>query len=114
MVNLTVDPLNPKTIRVANSLFGPVSGWADMGSYPIGTTLIVTVAWDKANQQFVSAVYSKDDPSEGVRVVTPYFASDDTLPVWSQRSLNNSVQAANCTSEQAFADNRVVFRQRDD
>jgi hypothetical protein len=79
MVALVVDTNNPKTLSVSNWMSGSGLGVStDMGSYPIGTTLTVTLAWDKANHQFISTLKVKEDPSQVVRVAVPYYVSDTT------------------------------------
>jgi hypothetical protein len=78
---LRFDTNDPKTIHVVNWLSGRDLGVAtDMGSYPIGTTLTDTIAWDKANHQFVSVVKVKGETGEAMRVVVPYSVSDTTPP----------------------------------
>jgi hypothetical protein len=44
---LGIDTSDPKTIRIAN--WNSETGWTDVDSYPIGTTLTAIFAWDKAN-----------------------------------------------------------------
>lgn len=104
IVALVVDTNNTKQIGVSNYLGG--NGLAistDMGSYPIGTTLIATLTWDKANHQFTSAVKVKDDPSKGRSVVVPYSVPDPLPPTWPGKALSAWVYSANCTSAQTFA-----------
>lgn len=104
MVALIVDTQNPKTIGVSNWMAGGGLGVStDMGSYPIGTTLSVTLAWDTVKHQFTSSVKVKDDPAVGMSVVVPYNVPDTKSPAWNQRWLGASVNSANCTSAQTFA-----------
>jgi hypothetical protein len=110
IVALVVDPSNPKTIGVSNWMAGSGLGVStDMGSYPVGTTLTATITWDKANHQFISAVKVKDDPSQGMRVVVPYYVPDTNPPKWNQRWLGAAVYGTNCTSAQTFAQVEVFY-----
>jgi len=115
MVFFLVDTNNPKTITVINWMSGSGLGVStDMGSYPIGTTFTATIAWDKPNHQFISAVKVGEDPGQTVRVAVPYYVSDTNQAAYTQRSLNAALHTANCTSAQtfgqveAFYDNVIV------
>jgi hypothetical protein len=110
MVFFVVDTNNPKTISVTNWMSGSGLGVStDMGSYPVGTTFTATIAWDKANHQFISAVKVKEDPSQSVRVTVPYYVSDTKPATWTQRSLNAALDTPNCTSAQTFGQVEVFY-----
>ena len=104
-VFLYTDTNNPDTISVVNwfcSANGPCYG-IELATYPVGTPLTVTNAWDKANHQFVSTVKAKWEPGPGKRAVLPYSVSDTTPPANVERDLNVTVTTPNCTSTRTFA-----------
>jgi len=104
-VFLYTDTNNPDTISVVNwfcSANGPCYG-IELATYPVGTPLTVTNAWDKANHQFISTVKAKWEPGPGKRAVLPYSVSDTTPPANVERDLNVTVTTPNCTSTRTFA-----------
>ncbi len=105
-----VDTSDPNTILVVYYLASrdlQISG--EIGRYPIGKTLTATVAWDKANHQFIFAVNVTDDPSHAARAVAPYYVSDTTPPVNPVRWLDAGVYSPNCTSSQTSAQVEVFY-----
>ena len=101
---LSVDTTDPKTVKV--SAFWYVSGqggWTDIDSYPIGTPLTGTLAWDKANHQFIAVVKARGEPGPGKEVMLPYSISDTTPAVSPRRTIDAVVWSSNCTSTQTYA-----------
>ncbi len=106
---------DPNTIQVGYYL-GSRDLWIadEIGRYPLGKTLTATVAWDKANHQFIFAVNVTGDPSHAARAVAPYYVSDIAPPVNPVRWLDAGVYSPNCTSSQtssqveAFYDNVMI------
>ena len=114
-VALVVDTNSPATIHATSAVNGSsLNVSVDMGSYPIGTPLTVTVAWNKANHSFFFAVHVIGDAGLGKRVWIPYSVSDTNPPAWLQRNISASPNSANCTSVrtfsavEAFVDNVIV------
>jgi hypothetical protein len=101
-----IDSSNPKTMSVGN--WGTWGG-PNMGSYPIGTPLTVTNAWDKANHQFIVVVKVTGDDGSGTKVVVPYSVSDTTPPVNPYKVFTNMLYSLNCTSAQTFAGVETFF-----
>jgi hypothetical protein len=107
---LWVDPSNPKTMIVANWLTGAgLAVSTPIGSYPIGTPLTLTNAWDQANHQFISVVKVIGESGPGKRVVVSYPVSDTELSVNPSRNFLAYVFSQNCTSAQTFAQVEVFF-----
>ena len=70
---LWVGTSNTQTINVGNWWAWRDQGsWTTVGSYPVGTPLTATFAWDKANHQFIATVQVKDEPGSRVQVVALY------------------------------------------
>ena len=113
VVASVVDTNDPKTVHVSNFMsWRDLGVGADMGSYPMGTTLTITTTWDKAHHQFISVVNVKDDPSKGMRVVVPYssyFVADTMPPVNPVRWLVTGADTANCTSTHTYAQEEVFY-----
>ncbi len=106
---LWVDTTDPKTIHVGNWNSHPQGGWTDVGSYPVGTPLTATFAWDKANHQFIAVVKVKDEPGPGKEVVAPYSFSDATPPASPGKGLSAGCSSLNCTSAKTFAQVESFF-----
>lgn len=101
---LQVDPSNPKMMHVANWMTGAGLGVnTDIGTYPIGTILTATNAWDKANHQFVSVVEVKGRPETKIRITAPYPVSDSASPSYAYKGFTVMAYSPNCTSAQTFA-----------
>jgi len=98
---LWVDTTDPKTMNVGN--WNGQGDWTEVGSYPIGTPLTATFAWDKANHQFIAVVAVKGQPGRGTTVAAPYFVSDTTPPASPRKTLDASAASLNCTSAKTFA-----------
>ena len=107
MLLLLVGIDDPKTMLVAN--WNTQTGWTDSGSYPIGTPLTGTIAWDKADHQFISFVKVKGESGPGNRVAVPYWGSDTMPPVSPAKSLMVQVWSANCASAKTFSQAEVFF-----
>jgi hypothetical protein len=105
-----VDTNDPNTVQVGYYL-GSTDLWIadEIGRYPIGKTLTATIAWDKANHQFIFAVNVTGDPSHAARAVAPYSVSDTTLPVQPVRWLVAGTNSLNCASAQTSAQVEVSY-----
>ena len=111
-VYLWVDPSDPTTMLVANWMTrrgGGLGVSTHIGSYPIGTPLTVTNAWDKANHQFISVVRVTGEDGPGRTVVVPYSVSDTMPPAVPFKYLLAYAFSANCTSAQTFARVEALF-----
>jgi len=97
---LWVDTTDPKTMTVLN---WNSQSYNVVDSYPIGTPLTATFAWDKENHQFIAVVKVKGDPGPGKQVVTPYFGSDSTPPASPYKQLQAQAYSLNCTGAKTFA-----------
>jgi hypothetical protein len=104
---LWVDTTDPKTIHVGN--WNSQTGWTNVDSYPIGTPLTATFAWDKANHQFIAVVKVKCEPGPGKEVLVPYSFSDTTPPAYPVKNLNAAASSLNCTSANTFAQVEAFF-----
>ena len=103
-VVITVNLGDPTSMDLSNWMAGSGLGVSThLGTYPIGTPLTETIAWDKANHQFISVVKVKDAPSPGIPVVIPYNVPDTAQPAYPLRSFNVNAGPSNCTSAQTFA-----------
>lgn len=83
--------------------------WTEVDSYPTGTPLTATFAWDKANHQFIAVVKVKGEPGPGKEVVEHYSVSDTTPAVSPRKTLDASVWSLNCTSAKTFAQVEAFF-----
>ena len=96
-----VATIDPKTMSV--NYWNNQGGAAFVDNYPIGTPLTGTIAWDKANHQFICVVKVRGDPGPGKQVVVPYPVSDTTPPASPQKTLAIQAGSLNCTSAKTFA-----------
>ncbi len=106
---LWVDTTNPENMIVGDWV-GRLNVGANLGTYPIGTTLTVTNSWDKENHQFVSVAMIKGHPKSAKRVAVPYDPLlGATPPANPVRLFNNMLYSANCSSVQTFAEVEAFF-----
>jgi len=105
---LWVDDSNPTTMLVGDWL-GYLGIGADLGSYPIGTSLRLTNTWDKVNHQFISVAMIKGDPSSAKTVVVPYQLSDATPPANPVKLLTVMAYSPNCSSMLATTESEAFF-----
>lgn len=79
-----------------------------LGNIPIGTPITATVAWDKANHQFVFSWTNKL-----THVTTPgvlsYSFSDTTPAADPEKHLNVEIFPANCTATRAWVSADALF-----
>ena len=97
---LWVDTTDPKTMTVLNWNY---QSYNVVDTYPIGTPLTATFAWDKENHQFIAVVKVKGDPGPGKRVVTSYFSSDSMPPASPYKNIGAQAFSLNCTTAKTFA-----------
>ena len=121
---IVVDTNNPTVMNVGNYWgWGAAHNfegvWTPVGSYPLGTPLVASFKWDRANHQFVATVKVKGDPSPGTEVVSSYGAagvSDQRPAADPTKNLYASTTALNCTTAlsgshvDALFDNVIVSR----
>lgn len=113
VVYLWVDTSDPETMRVGTwgslGWTGPNLG-TDIGSYRTGTSLTVTLTWDKTHKQFVTTVKAAGNAGPGTKVVVdPYDVSDSTPPAFPWKAMYSSVFTANCTTAQTFAQSEAFY-----
>jgi hypothetical protein len=106
-----IDASDPTTMSVGNWLASAngLGYGVPIGTYPVGTPLIVTNIWDKTNHRFISVVKVKDESGSTKRVVNPYSVSDTTPAVNPARGLSILAYSLNCTSTQTFAQTEAFF-----
>jgi len=102
LLMIWIDTSDPKTMSVYNVNVSQ-GDMEFVDSYPIGTPLTVTFAWDKAKHQFVAAVKVKGEPGSGEVLAVPYAVSDTTPPAYPWKALEAAVGSLNCTSAKTFA-----------
>jgi hypothetical protein len=117
-----IDTFSPSTMALSVYWGHPWPGPATdvpFATYPIGTPLVATLTWDKANHQFIGETRIRDDESRSnsvKQVQIPYSVSDTTSPASPLKSLQASQHTLNCTSASTYGqveatyDNVVVNR----
>jgi hypothetical protein len=107
-----IDTFDPTTMSVSVYWGHPWPGAAtDVGfaTYPVGTPLVATLTWDKANHQFIGKTKILDESELVQQVQIPYSVPDTMPPASPLKSLQASQHTLNCTSASTYGEVEATY-----